>query len=77
MPPRTITPPPEPADVEPIVKARFVDVQAVFVPGQGIVRYGDPIDVTAGQLAGDPRFIPWADDWTPDPAAAAASTLEG
>lgn len=77
MAPRT-----KPADVpdfDPaeLVQARFTNVQAVYVPGEGVVGYGDPITVTAEQLAHDSRFIPWSDDWTPDPAAVAAATLEG
>lgn len=58
------------------VRARFVDVQAVLVAGR-IVRYGDEVTVTAGQVAADPRFIAFDEDWTPDPAAEAAATLEG
>lgn len=58
------------------VRVRFVDVQAVMVAGR-IVRYGDDLVVTVEQLAADPRFIPYLEDWTPDPAAVAAATLEG
>lgn len=63
--------------VDELVPARFVDVQAVFSPSQGVITYGDQFLVTPEQLEQDPRFIPWADDWTPDSAALAASTLEG
>lgn len=61
---------------DPLVRARFVDVQSVLSGGR-IVRYGDEISVTLEQLAADDRFVAWDDEWTPDPAALAASTLEG
>ena len=63
--------------VDELVKARFVDVQAVFSPGQGVITYGAEFWVTAEQLDGDPRLVVWSDDWTPDPALVAAATLEG
>lgn len=78
MAPR-ITEPAARAD-EPIapVAARWVDVQAVFVPGQGLVRYGDRIMVTPEQLASPAHTtIPWTDDWTPDAALAAQAEIEG
>jgi hypothetical protein len=59
-----------------IVKARWVDVQLVFVPEQGEISYGDPIYVTGEQLAaGAHPTIPWSDDWTPDPILLAQSKL--
>ncbi len=61
----------------PLVQARFVDVQAVYTPSQGVITYGDPIWVTGEQLDQDVRFVPWSDDWTPDPALEAAAGLEG
>jgi hypothetical protein len=74
------TPTPAPADATPElpVRARWVDTQAVFVPSQGIVRYGDEIWVTAEQLAspGQPT-IPWSDDWVADEALAAIAMKEG
>lgn len=64
------------APADELVKARWVDVQLVFVPGQGEISYGDPIMVTAEQLAtGAHPTIPWADDWTPDPTLLAQSRL--
>lgn len=63
--------------VDELVQARYIDVQPVYSPGQGVIAYGDPFLVTAEQLAGDSRLIPWADDWTPDPALVATATLEG
>lgn len=59
------------------VRARFVDVQTVYSPSQGLIGYGDLFEVSAEQLATDPRLIAWSDDWTPTPAALAATTLEG
>ncbi len=71
----------QPAPVPPsagMVRARWVDVQTVFAGEQGIIRYGDPIDVSAEQLAQDSHpTIPWSDDWTPDPKLAAQATQEG
>lgn len=69
--------PPSPVAPPPMVVARFVDVQSVLSPSQGLIGYGDPFEVTAEQLAHDPRLIAWSDDWTPDPAALAAANLEG
>ena len=79
MAPRPKTEPDEVVEiaVDELVPARFVDVQAVFSPQQGVITYGDLFLVTEEQLAHDPRFVPWADDWTPDPALMAAATLEG
>lgn len=69
------------ASIEPAaeyVPARWVDVQPVFVPGQGLVCYGDQITVTVEQLASPGHTtIPWADDWTPDPALIAQSQKVG
>lgn len=70
-------PPAEADRVDGLVKARFVDVQAVFSPTQGVICYGDEFMVTAEQLEHDPRFIAWAESWVPDPALLAASKLEG
>ncbi len=78
MAPRNTTPPAvEAVPVAELAKARYVDVQAVFSPGQGVIAYGDEFWVTAEQLDSDPRFNVWSDDWTPDPALVAAATLEG
>lgn len=79
MPSKPASPVADPADTEnPMVQARWVDVQAVLVPGQGIVRYGDPITVSAEQLASPAHStIAWSDDWTPDPTLLAQATLEG
>jgi hypothetical protein len=78
-PPRNSEPPALRADDQnPYVQARWVDVQTVFVPGQGLIRYGDPITVTAEQLASPSHStIPWSDDWTPDAAIAAQAEVEG
>lgn len=60
--------PPPPAETPAPVKARWVDVQTVFVPGQGLIGYGDPIQVSPEQLAGDSHpTIAWDDAWTADP----------
>ena len=66
-----------PAPVEYVV-ARWTEQQTVMVPGQGLVRYGDPITVTVEQLAqAEHPTIVWSDTWTPNPAVMAASRLEG
>lgn len=74
-------PPVEIADPDPdddLVRARWVSPQACLVPGVGVVRYGDEITVTAGQLRHpDQPTIPWVDDWAPDPAIAAMADQEG
>ncbi len=76
MAPRTTEPPAVTADNQ-YVTARWVDVQTVFVPGQGLVRYGGAITVTAEQLASPTHTtIPWSDDWTPDAALAAQAEIE-
>jgi hypothetical protein len=66
-----------PASLPDRVPARWLDAQAVFNREQGLICYGDPIWVSAEQLADDPRLTAWADGWTPDPAVLAASQLEG
>jgi hypothetical protein len=81
MAPRITDSADSPATVDPApeyVPARWVDVQPVFVPGQGLVCYGDPISVSVEQLASPAHTtIPWADDWTPDPALIAQSQKVG
>lgn len=78
MPPKPTSASAELADDNQMVTARWVDVQAVLVPDQGIVRYGDPITVSAEQLASPQHTtIAWSDDWTPDPTLLAQATLEG
>ena len=66
MAPRTTEPAASTEPAPEYVTARWVDTQTVFVPGQGLVHYGDPITVSAEQLAapGHPT-IAWSDDWTP------------
>ena len=64
-------------DGPPLVRARWIG-QPVWNPEQGVIGYGDPIEVTAEQLEdGNTLAIAWADDWSPDPelAAVAAAAL--
>lgn len=71
---------PVPVDVvvEERVRARWVSPQACLVPGVGVVRYGDELMVSAGQLAHpDQPTIPWDDAWTPDPVLAVMADQEG
>ena len=81
MAPRITDSADSPAPVDPApeyVTARWVDVQPVFVPGQGLVCYRDPISVSVEQLASPAHTtIPWAADWTPDPALIAQSQKVG
>lgn len=59
-------------------RARWVDVQTVFVPDQGIVAYGDEIWVSSEQLdTPEHPTVPWSDDWAPDTAIAAQAAQEG
>ena len=69
----------EPApDDEMQVRARWVSPQACLVPGVGVVRYGDELMVSAGQLAHpDQPTIPWDVDWVPDPVLADMADQEG
>ena len=61
---------PPPAGPMPLVDARYVGVEDVFVPKFGlIIRQGDIYPVTAEQLAADPRLQPAADPFTPTPTA--------
>lgn len=60
------------------VRARWVDVQAVFVPDQGLVRYGDEIWVSVEQLGSVQHpTVPWSDEWVADPTLAAQAVQEG
>lgn len=60
------------------VRARWVSVQTVFVPGRGLVRYGDEIEVSAEQLLSpDHPTVPWSDDWVADPTLAGQALQEG
>jgi hypothetical protein len=65
-------------EVEGPVRARWVSVQTVLVPGRGLVRYGDEIWVSAEQLASaDHPTIVWSDDWVVDEQLAAQARAEG
>lgn len=60
------------------VRARWVDVQTVMVPGQGLVGYGAEVMVSAEQLAAAAHpTIVWDDAWVPSPDLLTQSTLEG
>lgn len=57
--------PPDPTER---VIGRWVSTQAVDAVEQGLILYGDRIEVTAEQLADDRTpVITWDDDWEPDP----------
>jgi len=65
-------------DADGPVRARWVDVQAVFVPDQGLVRYGAEIWVSAEQLeSAQHPTVPWSDDWVPDQMLADQAVQEG
>ena len=65
-------------DTDGPVRARWVDVQSVFVPDQGLVRYGDEIWVWAEQLVSAQHpTVPWSDDWVADQTLADQAVQEG
>jgi hypothetical protein len=60
------------------VRARWNHVQTMFVPGVGLVGYGDELFVSPEQLDSDAfPAIAWDDNWTPDPALHQQATQEG
>lgn len=58
-----------------LVRARWTG-QPVWNPEQGVIGYGDAIEVTAEQLESEATpAIAWDDDWAPDPDRAAEAAL--
>lgn len=58
-----------------LVRARWVG-PPVWNPEQGVIGYGDAIEVTPEQLEQDATpAIAWDDDWAPDPERAAEAAL--
>lgn len=64
---------PEPA---PLVRGRWIDVQAIDAVDQGVILYGEEFWATREQID-DPRspVVAWDDDWTPDPTVLEQSRL--
>lgn len=64
-------------EAPPLVRARWIG-QPVWNPEQGVIGYGDPIEVTEEQLGDEATLaIAWDEDWESDPelAAQAAAAL--
>lgn len=56
--------------------ARWVHVQAVMVPGVGLIRYGDTFEALTAQIEASPKMVAASDTFVPDPALAAVKPEE-